>query len=73
MKQFKKGTKIVVNDKMQTGYSYILTENPGDNFAPEFTPELSLAQMLARGVFEGHYLIDCRADFPAEWFKKAKF
>lgn len=72
MKQFKKGTKIIVNDKMQTGYSYILTENPGDNFAPNFKPELTPAQMLRRGVFEGHYLTDCRGEFPAVWFKGAK-
>ena len=72
MKIFKKGTTIIVNDTMQTGYSYTLIENPGESFASNFKPELTPAQMLARGVFEGHYLTDCRAEFPAEWFKKAR-
>ena len=72
MKTFKKGTLITVHDKMQTGYSYTLAENPGQNFALDFKPELTPAQMLARGVFEGHYLTDCRGEFPAAWFKGAK-
>ena len=71
-KIFRKGARIVVNDKMQRQYSYVLAENPGQNFAPDFKPELTPAQMLARGVFEGHYLTDCRAEFPAGWFKRAK-
>lgn len=72
MNLFRKGTRISVNDKMQTGYVYTLAENPGQNFAPGFTPELTPAQMLARGVFEGHYLNDCQNEFPAAWFKQAK-
>ena len=68
-KPFVRGREIIVNDKMQKGYRYVLACNPGENFAPDFTPELTPAQMLARGVFEGHYLTDCRAEFPAAWFK----
>ena len=71
-KIFQKGTRIFVHDKMQTEYSYVLSCLPGKNFAPEFTPQLSPAQMLARGVFEGHYLNDCHAEFPEEWFLCAK-
>jgi hypothetical protein len=51
---------ITVNDLMQTGYSYQLTEPEGENFHPDFKPELSPAQMLAMGVFGGKYMTDCR-------------
>ena len=72
MKKFKKGMQITVQDKMQTGYRYVLACNPGEDFSPDFKPELSPAQMLARGVCEGHYLTDCRAEFPPQWFIHAK-
>lgn len=64
--------EIVVNDRMQSGYRYQLTELEGSNFAPAFEPELSPAQMLALGVFCGKYLTDCTTEFPAAWFGKAK-
>lgn len=70
--KFRQGIYIVVQDKMQTEYRYQLVCNPGENLSPDFRPELTPEQMLARGVFEGHYLTDCQAEFPAEWFKKAK-
>ena len=63
---------MIVNDKMQTGYAYEYAAPAGKNFASGFTPELTPAQMLAMGVFEGHYLNDCRAEFPPEWFAAAK-
>ena len=63
---------IKVHDKMQKGYSYILTEQEGQNFAPNFKPELTPKQMLELGVFEGHYLTDCQKEFPKNWFTKAK-
>ncbi len=65
--------KVVVNDKMQRGYTYLLQEKPGVNFHPEFKPELSPAQLLALGIFGGVYLRDCTDEFPASWFAKAKF
>ena len=52
MKHFRTGTRIYVQDNMQSGYAYDLTCNPGEHFAPDFQPELTPAQMLARGVFE---------------------
>jgi len=64
--------KIVVNDKMQSGYTYALSAPEGRAFADNFTPHLSPREMLEMGVFEGKYLNDCTAEYPPEWFKKAK-
>jgi len=64
--------RVAVNDRMQKGYVYYLTEPEGRNFDPEFKPELTPAQMLAVGVFGGKYMTDCRKEFPASWFSKAK-
>ncbi len=55
---------MVVNDRMQRGYVYYLTEPAGRNFAPEFTPQLTPKQMLRLGVFGGKYMTDCRDEFP---------
>jgi hypothetical protein len=69
---------VVVNDRMQSGYTYTRTEPPGRNFHPDFKPELTPAEMLALGVFGGKYLTDCApgqpggAEFPAVWFRRAK-
>lgn len=68
---FRPGRKIAVADKMQSRYSYTLTEPVGKNFAPGFRPALTPAQMLRRGVFEGKYLNDCVLEFPREWYAKA--
>jgi hypothetical protein len=65
-------TRVVVNDLMQKGYVYFLTEPAGENFNPDFAPELTPAEMLELGVFGGKYLTDCRGEFPADWFKHAK-
>jgi hypothetical protein len=64
--------KITVNDLMQKGYAYYLTEPIGRNFHPEFKPELTPKQMLAMGVFGGKYMTDCRKEFPASWFARAR-
>lgn len=63
---------VVVNDKMQRGYRYRLTEPVGRNFDPGFAPQLTPKEMLALGVFGGKYLTDCRDEFPKSWFSKAK-
>lgn len=63
---------VVVNDRMQHGYRYELSEPPGENFAPDFTPDLTPQEMLALGVFGGKYMTDCRGEFPASWFDGAK-
>jgi hypothetical protein len=64
--------RVVVRDTMQQGYVYDRTEPVGRNFAPDFTPDLSPKQMLQLGVFGGRYLTDCRGEFPASWFIRAK-
>lgn len=63
---------IVVNDKMQKNYRYRLSAPEGRGFHPGFEPELSPAQMLRLGVFGGKYMSDCRKEFPASWFARAK-
>ena len=63
---------IIVNDKMQKGYVYELVEPVGKNFNPDFKPELTPKEMLELGVFGGKYMTDCRQEFPANWFTKAK-
>lgn len=63
---------VIVNDKMQKGYSYELTEPMGKNFSSQFKPGLTPPEMLRLGVFEGHYLNDCRNEFPESWFEKAQ-
>ena len=63
---------VIVNDKMQKNYEYELVEKEGSNFDFEFKPELTPKQMLELGVFEGHYLNDCRKEFPDDWFINAK-
>ena len=65
--------RVVVNDKMQTGYSYELSEPEGKNFDPTFTPDLTPQQMLELGVFGGVYMRDTVKEFPKDWFAKAKF
>ncbi len=57
---------------MQHGYEYVLTEPLGRNFDAEFCPELSPKQMLELGIFCGKYMNDCRKEFPASWFRRAK-
>jgi hypothetical protein len=64
--------RITVNDMMQKGYVYYLTEPAGRNFDPEFKPELTPREMLSMGVFGGRYMTDCRKEFPKSWFTRAK-
>ena len=63
--------EIFVTDKMQQGYIYILSENIGSNFHPDFNPELDPKTLLKLGVFGGKYMNDCIDEFPSDWFKDA--
>jgi hypothetical protein len=64
--------EIAVNDKMQTGYRYLLSEPIGQNCHPDFHPELTPKQMLCLGVFGGKYMTDTANEFPRDWFEEAK-
>jgi hypothetical protein len=63
---------VIVNDSKQKGYRYVLRAREGKDFDSEFQPDLTPKKMLALGVFGGRYLNDCRNEFPANWFAKAK-
>ena len=63
---------LVEKDLMQMGYVYFLTEQVGKNFHSEFRPQLSPKEMLELGVFGGKYMSDCTAEFPVDWFEKAR-
>ena len=63
---------VIVNDKMQQNYHYVLSAPIGEDFDPDFQPELTPQEMLELGVFGGKYMTDCRDEFPASWFEKAK-
>ena len=64
--------RIIVHDLMQRRYAYHCIAPIGRSFDPVFQPQLTPREMLALGVFGGKYMTDCRAEFPASWFAKAK-
>lgn len=63
--------KVIVRDKMQSHYEYDLVE-PMGKLPKDFQPDLTPDEMLKLGVFGGVYMRDCRNEFPADWFQKAK-
>ena len=65
-------TVITVDDRMQSGFEYVLSEPEGQHFDDTFSPELTPQQMLEMGVFGGKYMTDCKDEFPSAWFKNAK-
>jgi|TARA_R110002126_G_scaffold13118_7_gene57245 hypothetical protein len=69
---FEVGEWIDVHDKMQRDYRYKICVPAGQDFDPAFKPYLTPQEMLEHGVFEGKYMNDCRAEFPASWFENAK-
>jgi len=71
LSEYKVGLIIKVNDLMQKNYSYELTAPIGEDFHPDFKPEITPDEMLKLGVFEGHYLNDCENEFPIEWYENA--
>jgi hypothetical protein len=63
---------VTVRDKMQKNYRYERVARVGKDFDPAFTPELTPREMLMLGVFGGKYMTDCRKEFPASWFTRAR-
>jgi hypothetical protein len=75
LSSYKKGTRITVYNKMEQGYSYVLSENPGENLG--FDLQLTVKEMFELGCLSGTYMTDSILEFPKEWFmnaiKKRKF
>lgn len=76
LSHFRPGTTVHTIDRMapkghKSSYSYRLEAPAGKRFAPDFRPEISPAQALAAGVFEGKYLNDLVSEVPREWFLAA--
>jgi len=65
--------KVRVDNKMQKKYVYEITAPMGEEFDPEFKPELTPKHMLSLGVFGGKYMRDCTKEYPEDWFTHAKF
>jgi hypothetical protein len=63
---------VIVNDRMQQGYRYVLVAPTGRNFEQDFRPDLSPPEMLRLGIFGGKYMTDCKDEFPHSWFAQAK-
>ncbi len=63
---------VIVSDKIQQDYRYWNTEPVGENFHPEFHPELTPKEMLELSVLGGKYLTDCLEEFPQDWFVNAR-
>jgi len=66
------GDTVVVNDKLQRSYQYMIEAPWGANFRNDFSPFYTPKQMLEMGVFEGKYCNDCRGELPKNWFVDAK-
>lgn len=65
--------KITVYNSFQNGYEYFRTEKPGKNFHPEFKPDLTPAEMLELGIFDGWYEDNTYlTEFPKKWSTNAK-
>lgn len=66
-KEFKKGTVVYPPDAPP----YTLSALPLRDYDPDFRPQLTVKEMLERGVFEGKYLNQHVGEFPREWFEGA--
>jgi len=49
--------RVVVNDKMQRNYKYVLSASTGKNFDPEFKPELTPKEIIEEGEKETKKII----------------
>lgn len=64
--------KITVSDSFQEQYTYYLSEPAGENFHPDFKPQLTPKEMLELGIFGGKYLSPTSDEYPKDWFQNAK-
>ena len=71
--EYKVGTKIIVNNKMQKNYEYELSEPVGKNFAEDFKPQYTPTQMYREGAFGGKYGNDTILEYPKSWFIDGRF
>jgi hypothetical protein len=69
---YRAGDIVIVRDRMQSGYRYVIAARPGRGFAPDFKPHFTPKELLALGVFEGKYCNDCQAELPGDWFVHAR-
>ena len=69
---YKIGDIVVVNDKMQRSYEYVISSLAGTGFKDGFEPYHTPQEMLEMGVFEGKYCNDCRPELPDDWLVDAK-
>lgn len=65
--------KVIVEETYQRGYTYLLTEKPGKNFASDFKPDITPKEMLKLGVFGGAYFPSLPKEFPRDWFSTVIF
>lgn len=72
MKNSTHRTLIHTDDIMQKGYEYVLVAPEGADFDPIFTPDLTPKEMLALGVFGGHYFEGQQGELPPDWFFGAR-
>jgi hypothetical protein len=63
---------VKVNESYQSDYEYKLTQKVGQNFDPDFKPQLTPKEMLELGVFGGLYFTAVPKEFPKSWFANAK-
>lgn len=54
---------VRVNEQYQSGYTYRLDAPRGEEFALNFTPDLTPKQMLQLGVFGGDYFKEVPKEF----------
>jgi hypothetical protein len=71
-REWRIGDVVRVNDRMQSGYSYVIAAWPGRDFMAGFMPHHTPKEMLALGIFEGKYCNDCRGELPSDWFEGAR-
>lgn len=64
--------KIISDDPLQVGYTYVLEAAAGKDFDNLFAPELTPQQMLQLGVFDGWYFEGVPKEFPKKWFTRAR-